>query len=427
MNRLVSLSSIIFLLWTVQAKCYNRQQIAKKFKHKDNCIKFISMHCSKLKSKRIKSALGTKVMSLDDDGFKTIDLHRFPDKSQKSVHTYRDYDAKHVALEINGSNCIVDNISAGFLEHFDVIHACYLAKDALILLKAHIPEPFTLEKHFAVFGFADYPHLASVHQAKQVDDIVFGIAYALKVLHNKNIAHRNLSLSTVLVNQYGKPVLSDLKYVAVEADQVTDVVGAKEYTDPYLLRHAGNAMTADVYAFGLVAFQVVNGLRSSVMLKKLLHRSGLNGSPEEFMPDLSELPFPGKYFWIGQCFFEPKSRVSIDAALSAILMSFPGSFVLDIVDKDDSEQTLDKSIYEDFIKKHLIKEKENQMIYIVNHPVQAEPLAKYWDMQVNNQKMEQFRQKAVQRQIIQMYTIPKSASPGLLHYKLNSLKHKYIV
>lgn len=94
--------------------------------------------------------------------------------------------------------------------------------------------------------------------------IIFGIAFAIKVLHSQKIVHRDLKPENILLNTNKEPILADFGFARLISDSnifVTGKLGTLMYMAPELLTRSEieGDCSIDVYAFAVLLFQILYG------------------------------------------------------------------------------------------------------------------------------------------------------------------------
>lgn len=98
---------------------------------------------------------------------------------------------------------------------------------------------------------------------------LLGISHAMKYLHKKGIIHRDLKPANILFDENYHPIICDFGLSRIFPQALsksmimtmTESIGTPIYMSPELLKgddHYGASI--DVYAFGIVAFQIISGL-----------------------------------------------------------------------------------------------------------------------------------------------------------------------
>lgn len=90
---------------------------------------------------------------------------------------------------------------------------------------------------------------------------VFGIAAALQHLHSYGAIHRYLSLTNVLVDDNFEVRLSDFGFAKMpyDATRMSEIASKPIYTAPEALVSTDYDETVDVYAYSIVAYQLLTG------------------------------------------------------------------------------------------------------------------------------------------------------------------------
>jgi serine/threonine-protein kinase len=93
-------------------------------------------------------------------------------------------------------------------------------------------------------------------------DLLIAIADGLAAIHASGIAHRDVKPANLMVAPGGRIVFTDFGLFAPQFEKVARVAGSPEYMAPEVIRSnvpAGRAHLVDLYAFGIVMFQVLVG------------------------------------------------------------------------------------------------------------------------------------------------------------------------
>ena len=89
-----------------------------------------------------------------------------------------------------------------------------------------------------------------------------GIAAGLAHIHNLGVIHRDIKPANILLNDKMWPLISDFglsRDVPTEADDITRGIGTPLYMAPEILKGEVYERPADVYAYGLLLYELVTG------------------------------------------------------------------------------------------------------------------------------------------------------------------------
>lgn len=122
------------------------------------------------------------------------------------------------------------------------------------------------------------------------------IAQALRAAHRAGVVHRDLKPANILLDEQGNACLADFG-VAKRLDSVSartqagDIVGSLAYCAPEQIRGVEVGPAADVYAFGLVSYELLAGRRAFAgpARESLIHQH-LNETPPPVRLHAPELP-----------------------------------------------------------------------------------------------------------------------------------------
>lgn len=88
------------------------------------------------------------------------------------------------------------------------------------------------------------------------------IALAIGELHSKGIAHRDLKLENILVDERGflKVIDYGLAKNLAEGETTTSFCGTPEYLAPEMVSHAGHDFSVDWWALGVLIYEMTIGV-----------------------------------------------------------------------------------------------------------------------------------------------------------------------
>jgi serine/threonine protein kinase len=129
--------------------------------------------------------------------------------------------------------------------------------------------------------------------------LLLPIAKALGYAHSQNIIHRDVKPSNILLTQSGQPMLADFGIAKMlELEETLDLTGtsAAVGTPEYMAPEQANAKTvdhrADIYALGIVLFEMVTGRKPFVadtpMAVLIKQATEPLPNPKQFAPNLPD-------------------------------------------------------------------------------------------------------------------------------------------
>ncbi|MBX7144420.1 MAG: serine/threonine protein kinase [Oligoflexia bacterium] len=221
-----------------------------------------------------------------------------------AVYRVRDrkHDGKEVALKILLNNSAFDeNTLDRFLAELKICQTIHHPNivEAYDLIHLGDTIAFTMEY---VAG-SDLGNLFRTRRFSysEVDDIFCKILAGVSVLHEHKVVHRDLKLENVLIGENGTVKISDLglmKWGEFESMTRTGILlGTAQYMPPEYVRESAYDERGDVYAVGLMLYEVLTGKR------RLNEKSG-NEALEYLIRTQFELPritltgLPRKYLAI---------------------------------------------------------------------------------------------------------------------------------
>jgi serine/threonine protein kinase len=100
-------------------------------------------------------------------------------------------------------------------------------------------------------------------EADHIVRLASEVAAALDVLHDEGLVHRDVKPANVMLDQRGTALLTDFGLARAAADTVLTqpgrVSGTADYLAPELILGGTPSASADLYAFGCLAFECVTG------------------------------------------------------------------------------------------------------------------------------------------------------------------------
>ncbi|HJZ76663.1 MAG TPA: serine/threonine-protein kinase [Vicinamibacterales bacterium] len=151
-------------------------------------------------------------------------------------------------------------------------------------------------RRFLTMEYVDGEDLASLlrrigrfPQDKAIDvarQLCAGIAAA----HERGVIHRDLKPANVMIDGDGNVRITDFGIATVAIDVGVDVAGTPQYMAPELLAGKPASTRSDIYALGLILFEIVTGRRpydaKTLGELKQLHDTGTVTTPSAIVRDL---------------------------------------------------------------------------------------------------------------------------------------------
>jgi Protein kinase domain len=123
--------------------------------------------------------------------------------------------------------------------------------------------------HFVAMEYVDGEDLGRLlHRIGRIShdkavDIARGIAAGLMAAHAKGILHRDLKPANVMVDSHGDARITDFGLaLSATDDQEGDIAGTPAYMAPEQLQGAPATVQSDLYALGLVMYELFTGRRA---------------------------------------------------------------------------------------------------------------------------------------------------------------------
>jgi hypothetical protein len=124
--------------------------------------------------------------------------------------------------------------------------------------------------HFVAMEYVDGEDLARLLQRigrlahDKAVDIARGVAAGLSAAHAKGILHRDLKPANIMIDARGEPRITDfgLALASDESHDSTVVAGTPAYMAPEQLEGKAATVQSDLYALGLVMYEIFTGRRA---------------------------------------------------------------------------------------------------------------------------------------------------------------------
>ena len=157
------------------------------------------------------------------------------------------------------------------------------------------------------------PHDKAVQIARQ---LCAGIAAA----HERGVIHRDLKPANVMIDGQGDVRITDFGIATATADNA-EFIGTPQYMAPEQFSGAAASVKSDIYALGLILFEVFTGKRAqdSKTLEDLkrFHQTGTHTTPSSIVHDLD----PGVERVILRCLERDPERRPVSALVVAAALA----------------------------------------------------------------------------------------------------------
>jgi len=145
----------------------------------------------------------------------------------------------------------------------------------------------------------------------QIHDVLIKVLDAVKMVHERDLLHRDISPDNILLDKWGSPVLIDFGAAREEASRETRALSAvlivKDGYSPQEFYFAGGKQTpsSDLYALGASFYHLISGAAPSNSQTRMAEVAGGNADPCE--------PLAGRFEG-----YAPEFLKAIDKAMSVL-------------------------------------------------------------------------------------------------------------
>jgi serine/threonine-protein kinase len=133
------------------------------------------------------------------------------------------------------------------------------------------------------------------YEIREVGEIIGQLLDALGHAHAAGVIHRDVKPSNILINNDGRIKISDFGIARIESSQLTqvgDVLGTPHYMAPEQFMGTDIGLQADLYAVGVIAYELLTGRKPFIGNSASVMHQVLNNIPENpssLNPKLSPL------------------------------------------------------------------------------------------------------------------------------------------
>lgn len=152
------------------------------------------------------------------------------------------------------------------------------------------------ERHFLTMEYVDGEDLATLLRrigrlppAKAVE-IARQLATGLAAAHEKGLLHRDLKPANIMIDGHGRARITDFGLAVVEGDASAEIAGTPAYMAPEQLDGLPATIHSDIYALGLVLYELFTGKRpfeaASMVEWRRLRSGSVPPSPSTHTSDM---------------------------------------------------------------------------------------------------------------------------------------------
>ena len=148
-----------------------------------------------------------------------------------------------------------------------------------------------------VHGKTLHEHLAqhASYDLREVGEIIRQLLDGLGHAHSAGVVHRDVKPSNIMINNDGQIKISDFGIAHTESSELTqhgDVLGTPHYMAPEQFLGLAIGVPADLYAVGVIAYDLLTGTKPFVGTTATVMQQALNqrpADPSSLNPNLSPL------------------------------------------------------------------------------------------------------------------------------------------
>lgn len=171
---------------------------------------------------------------------------------------------KIVALKISKTDAKVSSVALRFKQEYDSlvkfnnqniikVYEYFLVSDRQVIVMEYI-QGITLKEELKKYKYIS---------TRKAVEYILQILNALKDLHEKNIFHRDLSSSNIMITNDGNLKLMDFGIVQTSFDQhltkTGNVIGTISYMAPEIIRQQKANPRSEIYSLGILLYSMLTG------------------------------------------------------------------------------------------------------------------------------------------------------------------------
>lgn len=273
-------------------KIYNAVRVSSKAM-KTYADHVCSLHGSGGSSQYINSKYGNKKELLGKGSFGYVykyikGMDSYAIKIPKSFKVFDLFE------ELHASFCIKENVPQDKLSKFGYILECVTpsGKNPHMIMNYY---PTVLTDYIANKMYKGWD-LEDLKTKENILMRVITLVKELNILHKAKLAHRDLKPDNIMMDSNNNPILVDFGMTSSNFDLAKSKKGTPLYMDYELTRGTGNGETSDIYALGLIIYEMVSGQGGVDSIQEMVLKGGW-GTPY-YYPKINTLKIPQEFVWI---------------------------------------------------------------------------------------------------------------------------------
>lgn len=244
---------------------------------------------------------GTAQTLLDFNSSQKEFLYEKENGTQFSVFKTEHFSYQDMFNELNAGQCLRKKISdPNFLQFLGVVDCVW--EDHLEPVFISVHHKHTLRQYIDSIFFFEWER-RSIGQKVLTLKVMRMLALEVQQIHKARIAHRNLQVRSIMMDENDFPILSGFHKSSSRGIYDKERVNEEDviYIDFEMVQGRGNAIWADIYSLGILFGQIVGGDNWVSNVYVMMSQSGWKHSQHMsgfYQPSLQLLKFPQEFHWL---------------------------------------------------------------------------------------------------------------------------------
>ena len=209
--------------------------------------------------------------------------------------------------ELHASFCLKENVPKDKLSNFGYILECVTptGKNPHLIMKFY---PTVLTDYIANDLFIGWD-TSKLEMKEKILLAVIALVKEVNIMHQVRLAHRDLKPDNIMMDDNGYPILVDFGMTSSNFDLAKSNKGTPLYLDYEMSKKRGNGEASDIYALGLIIYEMVAGAGGVDNITKMVLSGGYGTN--NYNPKFSSLNIPNEFAWLNNMFIPIGSGVGI--------------------------------------------------------------------------------------------------------------------